>query len=88
MGGQVKLRSQGLDWRLVEGEVVALDVDRSVYLSVNPTGAVLWPLLAEGAAPEALRARLRDACALDEGRAARDVDAFVADLRAQGLLEP
>ena len=35
-----------LDWREVEGELVALDLRESRYLAVNRTGQVLWAALA------------------------------------------
>lgn len=35
--GVLRLRTDELDWKLVEGEVVILDLRRSVYLSLNDT---------------------------------------------------
>ncbi len=44
----LRLREQGLNWREIDGEVVVLDVERSHYLNLNATGAVLWLMLAAG----------------------------------------
>jgi hypothetical protein len=83
-----KLRDGDLDWREVEGEVVALDNRRGVYLSVNATGTALWPLLVEGAPHDALVARLQETFGIDAERAGADVDAFVGDLAGRDLLDP
>jgi len=84
---QLRLRAESLHWRLVEGEVVALDVSRSVYLGVNATGAQLWEALARGATYEQLVALLRDRFGRDASDAERDVTAFVSQLAARDLLD-
>jgi hypothetical protein len=84
--GRVRLREAELDWREVEGEVVALDVRTSQYLAVNDTGRLLWSALAEGATRDELVERLVEAHEIDRGRAAADVDAFVAELEARDLI--
>ena len=50
MSAQVKLRSDAIEWRKLEDEIVALDLRSSEYLAINPTGAAIWDLLVEGAA--------------------------------------
>ena len=84
---QLKLRGDALEWRAIEGEVVALDLRDSVYFGVNRTGALLWPELAAGAPRAALIAILAERCALPEPRAADEVDAFLSELNRLGLLE-
>jgi hypothetical protein len=86
MADLYRLRRDGLEWRDVEGEVVAADLRSSLYLSVNRTGAVLWPALAEGATEEALIGRLVEAYGIDRTDAARDVSAFLQALCTHGLL--
>lgn len=71
----------------VEGEVVVLDSGRSVYLTVNPSGAVMWQALIEGATREQLAKALRDGFAIDQEQAERDVDDFLGQLADLGLLE-
>lgn len=83
----LRLRHNALEWRLVEGEIVALDLERSEYLLVNRTGAVLWPLLVAGASPAEMVDRLVERYGLDEALVRADIDAFVAGLAARQLLE-
>jgi hypothetical protein len=82
----LRLVDAGLDWRAVEGEVLALDLASSEYLGVNPTGTILWHELAAGAALETLVARLVAETGIDVARAASDVASFLAQLRARRLL--
>ena len=87
MSEQLRLRPTELEWRDIEGEVVALDVRKSVYIAVNRTGALLWPALAEGTTKDALISLLSERFDLDRAAATSDVDAFLANLREQDLLE-
>lgn len=82
----MKIREEGLSWQELDGEVVVLDLTGSIYLRINGSGTILWRRLAEGADRDALVASLTDAFEVDETQAGSDVDAFVADLRAKGLL--
>jgi hypothetical protein len=75
-----------LDWRAVEGEVLALDLESSEYLGVNRSGAVLWRELAAGASREALVERLVADEGIDADRAGIDVERFLYQLRERGLL--
>ncbi len=84
----LRLRTAAVDWREVEGEIVALDRNNSAYLAINATGAVLWPALVRGSSVEELVALLRSEFDVDEARAKADVEDFVAMLRARDLLEP
>jgi hypothetical protein len=72
----------------VDGEVIALGLDSSTYFGLNASGSVLWKRLAGGATRSELVSHLREAFDLEQDRAQTEVDAFVDDLRAQGLLEP
>ena len=83
----MRLKVDAVEWREVEGEVVALDVGASEYVSANKAGAVLWHELASGATREQLAAALTARFAIDETTAARDVDRFLADLSARDLIE-
>ena len=87
MSDILRLNRDALDWREVDGEVVALDRRQSMYLAINRSGAALWPALAEGATRAALVERLVERYGIDAEAAARDVDAFVGELRREGFLE-
>lgn len=84
---EIRLRRTGLEWRAIEGEVVALDFQGSVYLGINPSGAALWPLLAKGASRVELEHTLVTTFGLETRQAAADVEAFLGALADKGLLE-
>ena len=83
---RLQLRDGELEWREVEGEIVALDLRASTYLSVNKAGTALWPHLTTGASRDELVTALTSRYGLDVEAATRDVDAFVQALEAKGLL--
>lgn len=83
----VRLRSDAIDWREIEGEVVALDLNTANYLATNRSGALLWPELVKGTTREALVARLVEAFDVDPVAATSDVDAFLRMLAEQELLD-
>lgn len=83
----VKLRQDRVHWREIDEEVIAVDVDSSTYLSTNGSGALLWLELAQGTTRDALVERLAQAYLIGSERAESDVDAFLAELSGQGLLE-
>jgi len=85
---RLRLRTDGVDWQRVDGEIVALDFVQSRYLGVNATGTALWASLGEGATREELAALLIAAHGISQTQAREDADAFVAWLQAEGLLEP
>lgn len=85
--GVLRLRQGALEWRLVEGEVVVLDIHRAEYLAVNHSGTSLWCLLADGASREQLVQALMERYDLDATQAATDVERFVTALADQHLLD-
>jgi hypothetical protein len=84
---KVQLVRRGLDWREVDGQLIALDSERSIYLSANPAGTVLWRTLAEGSSEGELVRLLVETYDIDPERASQDVSRFLADLARRGLLE-
>ena len=85
---RLRLRPDELDWRELEGEIIALDLRESEYFAINRTGTVLWRAIAEGASRPELVALLVEAFGLTETAAAADVDRFVADLERRRLVVP
>jgi hypothetical protein len=83
----VKLRSEGLSWRQVGDEVVLLDTKSAEYLSVNRTGAFLWPRMVQGCTVTELTEALADHFGVSAEQAATDTDSFLDSLRQLGLLE-
>lgn len=86
--GPVRLRAGGLSSREVGGELVVLDFDNSQYFTVRGSGIYLFELLAEEHDREELVAALLDRYEVDEDTARGDVEEFLSDLAAAGLLVP
>ncbi|MGD0196621.1 MAG: PqqD family protein [Solirubrobacteraceae bacterium] len=82
----LRLRDTNLEWRAVEGEVVALDMTKSAYLAVNDSGRRLWEELARGTTRNALVELLVSSYGLDRDRAETDTAAFLSELEQRGLL--
>lgn len=63
-----------------------LDLGESVYLGVNDTGAMLWPMVAAGTSEDRLVDELMSRFGIDDDRARADVAAFVGRLRSLSLV--
>lgn len=83
----MRLRTQGLTWREIDGEAVVLDLKSSTYLTANGTGTFLLRELVE----DRTGAHLVDAVVaefgVDADVATNDVNAFLTVLERHGLLE-
>lgn len=86
MPERLRLRESQVEWREVEGQVMALDLRSSRYLLVNQTGCVLWEALREGTTHSGLVDCLRRTHSVDRERAAGDVNAFLGELDSRDLL--
>ena len=84
---ELRLRDEGLVWREIDGELVVLDVEQSVYLASNETGTLLWRALAEGTTHEQLVQLLVTHVDVPVDIATGDVDAFLVQLRERGVLD-
>ncbi len=86
-----RIRTSALSWQQVDDEVVVLDLDRSVYLALNGSAAVLWNKLAEGGddgvGDDSLTAELVSAFGIDAERASTSVAGFLDRSRSLGLVE-
>jgi hypothetical protein len=87
MAQPIKLRDERLQWRAVEGETIAVDLESSNYLAFNPTATELWQLLLDGTTEDALIGRLVELYGIPREQAATDVRAFLDTLAANGLLD-
>jgi hypothetical protein len=84
---EIRLASDRLEWREIDGEIVLLDTEASKYLAGNRTAGALWPKLAAGATRQELLDELLAKFDVDGDTASRDLDAFLEDLAERGLLE-
>ena len=82
----LRFEPDAVQWHLVDGEVIGLDVTRSEYFSVNNSGATLWSRLAEGTTEQCLVDELRREYGLSDDAARADVAAFLYELRNRRLL--
>ena len=85
--GELRLRAQALDWRMIDDEVIALESRSATYVSANPAGSLLWEALAGGATRRELVRLLITEFGIAEERAEADVDRFLAQLTQHDLLE-
>lgn len=83
----MKLRTDGLTWREIEGETVLLDLKSSKYLRTNRTGSFLLRQLAADRSVADLVASLQTEYELTGEQAAHDVAAFVQILQERELLD-
>ena len=74
-------------FRAVHDELVLLDARNDGYFALNPSGAVVWSVLADGQPPEAAAASLVTQYAVPPEQARADVAAVVDELIGRGLLE-
>lgn len=82
----MRLREESLTWQTVGDDVIVLDLDGSRYLQVNGSGRVLWEALSSATTEAELTDLLMSHFDIDRSRASADVAAFLADLRARGLI--
>lgn len=80
-----RLSPRLVPWHDHDGQVVIHDPGASSF-ALNPTAAMLWRRLVEGADRSALIASLVNQFGIDTATARSDVDSFLAGLEAHGLL--
>jgi hypothetical protein len=83
---QIKLDDEAVTWRKVDDDIVAVDLKRSEYLTVNAVARTLWLKLAEGTDESSLVDLLAQEFGLDPARARADVATFLEVLRGRQLL--
>ncbi len=85
--GQIAIPAHLL-FQEVDDEAVLLDLERGHYFGLDEIGTRIWGLLAEHSTlPAVYRALLQDGYAVDEAELEHDLEGFVRELAAAGLLE-
>jgi len=74
--------------KMVGSEMVLLDYDRGIYYGLNPIGARVWQLLAEGQEIEAIVDLLTEEYDATRKTLENDLTALLRDLEAKELVEP
>jgi hypothetical protein len=87
VGVLYRLRPERVEWRVVDDEVIAIDLGASEYITVNAVGTRLWPLLADGSERDQLVATLQQDYDVERSRLEADVDEFLGTLEARGLID-
>jgi hypothetical protein len=88
MSGPLLRRAPGAISEVVEGKAFVVVPDGTEVVVLNRTATVVWDLLAAGATLDALVGALSERFPTVAPEAlAGDVHAFLADLRAAGLLD-
>jgi hypothetical protein len=85
MNDIVRLRD-GVEWRHVDDEILALDTASSTFFNTNRAGALLWSELSEGRTRADLVEKLVMKYDIEATTARRDLDAFLDSLARHGLL--
>jgi hypothetical protein len=71
----------------VNGEIVALHIDKGQCYGMNAVASRVWAMLAEPTSPADICARLGDEFDVDADTCRRDVGALLEDLRKEGLIK-
>ena len=85
--GQIAIPAHLL-FQEVDDEAVLLDLERGHYFGLDAIGTRIWRLLAEHSTlPVVYRALLQAGYAVDEEELEHDLEGFVRELVAEGLIE-
>ena len=81
-------RAPGVMYEVVDGRAVLVDPQGAELVTLNPTGTLIWEALDGPSDADAIASRLiADLEGVTEDELRADVEAFLADLRKQGLVE-
>ena len=72
----------------VNGEIVALHIDKGQCYGMNGVASRIWALLAEPTSPERICQTLVQEYDVDPATCRAEVDALLTDLKAEGLIRP
>lgn len=75
-------------WRRVQDEAVILDLESSVYYSLNEIAALIWELLEKGNTADQIVEHIIEEYAVEPGSAKKDVSEFLRHLDKEKLILP
>lgn len=78
--------ANGVIFKSVGDELVLLDVERGIYYGLDPVGARMWQLLAEGSSIESIVDAILGEYDVSREELQRDVERLTSELRDRGLL--
>ena len=82
------IRRADIDWRVVEGEAILLDLEEAEVLRLNRMAAELWTLIDGTRSVDDLARHLERTYDVSGWRARRDVRRFVRRLRRRDFVRP
>jgi len=90
--GETFVRSQSVVARVIAGETLIVPIrgkvgDLASIYSFNATGTLIWQLLASPKSVSELAAGVAQEFEVDPPQAERDVETFVNEMKAVGLVE-
>lgn len=83
----MRLRSDDLEWREADGEILVLDRRAGRYFAFGGSAATLWPLLTAGTNADELASCLAERYGIAVAEARSDTADFARQLMDAGLLE-
>ena len=69
-------------------EIVFLDLESGTYLGVDGVGSLIWKAIKDGRTKADICSEIVASFDVEAARAAEDLEQFVSDLVARGLLRP
>ncbi len=70
----------------IDGEVVALNIDKGICYGLDPIGSEIWDMIERPATVESLFTAMTDRYRVDAATCARDVTDWLTDMRDEGLV--
>jgi hypothetical protein len=74
-------------WDEIDGETLIINVETGYYFSLDAVGSLVWRMLTEGLDEHAMVARIVSEYDVDESTARDDLQALIAALAGEELIE-
>lgn len=81
-----KINKDKIASRIINGEVVLLNLDSGFYYSLNKTGSEIWQYLQEGKSVEEIQALLMKKYESQSGDLRKDILALIGDLLKEKII--
>ncbi|HRY28452.1 MAG TPA: PqqD family protein [Elusimicrobiota bacterium] len=88
IGQAVGRHAKHVAWRKVDDEVVILDLETSVYYSLNETGSKIWELIGKGLSEEAIAEEVAEDYGQKVATVKKDVSAIIKKMKKENLVTP
>jgi len=85
-GDAILVQNPGLLTTEVDGELMAMSVEKGTCYGLNGVGSRIWALIAEPRSIDSLCRQLVGEFDVEEERCRREVEELVEELRAEGML--